>query len=442
LDIDNQGNPVEFGKSLDGSFAEINDQGSMLAVYKYNSNQSEYDISLYQVPLQESDEFQLINPQPVSASNFAFSPNGQMVAYSSDDGVAIWTGESVSKKSLKIYPGLVSGIKFNGDGSILAIFGNRGVQLWDAMKNEPVGKPIPGPAIAGTGIAISPDGKTVASFASDGIVLQNLENMDTYLPLELGEYTGQLTDRMSFTSDGSQFLDLGDDDTLIRWDVATGKQEIARKENQPLKGKSPTNAVFSTDGRYLAYATVVGMNIWDINNGLMYATAGEFPDTENDLGAINFSPDGTFLAYSDGPRIMLWNIPKKEAIGETLLTDATTISQVYPITSEGTLKYIVTVDESGVTQIWDWASRTRIGLPMDASLKIVGFDTQQNTTYYIDSAGRLIKWKWGLGNNEWQDLLCPLIKRTFKQEEWKTFLSEKYPESKELLPCQAYSAAQ
>ena len=424
-------------KPLPGSRAIFNPSGNLLAVYQYDSNQDKNLVSIFDLT---NPEPKRINLQPVSESDFAFGPDPDVdrVAYVEDKGIVIWDRKSqlASGDSRKIYPGVISGLTFNKSSDTLAVFGNRGVVLWDINNNTALGAPLPGSVIPGTGITISPNGRIFASQATDGIVLTNLDtHKDTQL--ETGEYSGQLTSNMSFYANSTRFVTIGDDGTLLSWDVSGGEPDIPDDEKQPLKGKSNTLSVFSSDGRYLAYDIYGSLTIWDMLESQPYMKAGVFPETESSIGAITFSSDGTLLAYTDGPKILLWNILKKENLGE-LLTGSNNIARLSLIMNNEKPQYLVSADDSGTTQIWDWATRTKIGSPMSRNLQIVGFNNSSRTIYYIDPTGRLIQWQWGLTVKAWKQLLCPLVRRNFTQEEWKLY----FPDEKYQLTCPDFPAGQ
>jgi WD40 repeat protein len=288
-----------------------------------------------------------------------------------------------------------------------------------------LGESIPGTIIPGKNIVISPNGRMLASQAEDGIILRDL-NTDKNIILETGDYTNSLTDNFSFYANGSRFAAIGEDGTLLTWDVSSSKPEILEDDKQPLKGKSNIPSVFSPDGRYLAYDSYGRIRIWDIEQGQYSTDPNDFPEAENSINTITFSSDGKLLAYSDGPKVLLWDLDKKEKLGD-LLTASNTITRLSLIMKDSTLQYLVTADDSGFTQIWDWATRTRVGNPMPGSLRIVGINDTNQTVYYINHSldsngqvsetGRLIRWQWGLPVEKWRDILCPLVSRNLTVEE-------------------------
>src|SRR4030095_8727677 len=289
---------------------------------------------------------------------------------------------------------------FSPDGRLLAI-GTETTStttIWDLTNSNQPAQLTNNHAMPATNIVFSSDGKTLASLASDGIVLRNLDD-NTSLHLETGEYTGQFTNQMSFYADDKRFVALADDDTLVTWDASTG--ELTIPDAQPLKGSDTGLSTFSPGGKYLVYESDNHLSIWDVMESKPSTDTVEIPQNRNSAGGITFSQDGTVLAHSDGETITLYDFPGLSQIGK-LSGGLKGIINVGLIMDTNGVRYLITLDESGDTQIWDWVTRTKIGNPMAGNLQFVGSITQNGGVVYIDSTGRLIKFDWGLDHVTWQ----------------------------------------
>jgi hypothetical protein len=153
-------------------------------------------------------------------------------------------------------------------------------------------------------------------------------------------------------------------------------------------------------------------------------------------GAITFSADGNFLAHNDGNIIYLYNIRTKDET--SISTGLTGIVSLNLIVAEDVPKYVITTDSNGSAQIWDWATRTKIGNSISGSLKIVRVNSQDHSVIYIDPSGKLINWKWDLENSAWKELLCPLAKRHLTPEEREIYFSITGDPSTHHLACSDY----
>jgi WD40 repeat protein len=357
--------------------------------------------------------------------------------------VQLYNAETEQYLNVPEYPGEIIGAKLNQNGlfiaqnnhlssantDLLAILGTQGLMFWDIKENKFYGDPlvIPlGAQIPATDVVLSRDGKLAATYAEDGIVLRNLDTQKDTIPY----YPGQLTGRMIFNTDGTRLIALADDYTLVSWDLSTGEPLIS--DNQPLKGMNIVSSMFSPGGKYLAY--LVNNN----NTYALYAWAigGEaltVVPLNNPGGAIAFSSDETLMAYNDGSRIYVYDLPHNTRLPGSIASGLNGITQLNMITDKGELKYIISADLSGSNQFWSWETGTKIGGIISGTLKFIGTRDEGHSVIYIDSSGKLINWKWNLEHSAWRDQLCKLAKRNFSREEWRYYFpKDNYPANESL----------
>jgi hypothetical protein len=163
-----------------------------------------------------------------SVSSVAFSPDGQTLASAScareqyvvdcpAGSIMLWdvtTGEQ--RAEFNGHTDQVKSIAFSPDGQILAsASADRTIMLWDVATGEPVGTPLRGHISMIGSIMFSPNGETLASVSSvDGTII--LWDVATRQPFRttLHGYTAV------FSPDGETLVSVGDDSTLVLWDVA------------------------------------------------------------------------------------------------------------------------------------------------------------------------------------------------------------------------------
>lgn len=109
---------------------------------------------------------------------------------------------------------------------------------------------------------------------------------------------------IEFAPDGKQLVSAGYSDNTIKvWDLKDGS-ELHSQDT-----KSATSAVFSPDGKTIAYAEKGGVKLWEPETGTVKTLLkGAAP--------VTFSPDGKTLACG-GParkKIILWNLANSKEI--------------------------------------------------------------------------------------------------------------------------------
>ena len=208
------------------------------------------------------------------ALSVAFSPDGKTLAVGSDQHlVGLYDPATLKVKGLlKGHPlPRINDLVFSPDGATLAAangdYFNQNepaeVWLWD-VRTETVRARLKGHKGHVWSIAFTPDGKTLASCAADGMV------------------------------------------TL--WDAATGKEKATLLGHQ-----GPVRRVtVAPDGKTLATGGFDGsITLWGLDP---FEVKRTFPAHPNGVNALTFSPDGKTLASSgrfpnpDGVTVSLWNV--------------------------------------------------------------------------------------------------------------------------------------
>ena len=153
-------------------------------------------------------------------------------------------------------------------------------------------------------IDLSPDGKTIATSAEDGVVALWNAADGTPLRTVVGHVGWVRTVR--FSRDGSSIITAGQDGTARRWDVASGK-ELLRVTGE----RSIQDARLSNDGSRLITLTAESpekkrdgqpVTIWDASTGAKLSGA----TLENSrLAELTFDRDGMlFTAQSSGATVV------------------------------------------------------------------------------------------------------------------------------------------
>ncbi|OKH53117.1 hypothetical protein NIES2101_12340 [Calothrix sp. HK-06] len=221
-----------------------------------------------------------------------------------------------------------------------------------------------------TTVAISSDGKTLATGAADSqIILFDAETGKQKLSLKGHE--GLPVTKVSFNPKADKLASVGRDSVLRIWDTQKGEQirSLTGHEN-------PTRTVaYSPDGKVIASAGEdSAISLWD-GEKLLRILQGHL-DFVNDVA---FSPDSSILASgaNDG-RIILWNVASgKDSL--TLLGHAAGVTSV-AFSPKGNL--LASGSKDGTVRLWDTATGTQS--------QILEGTTKQIKTVAFSPSGKIL----------------------------------------------------
>ncbi len=236
----------------------------------------------------------------------AISPDGNILAWAVEDNT-IQLIQISNKQLIATLSGtsdVVTKLKFSPDSARLySASHDTWVRVWDMKGNllhkfQPTGADnLPNQVL---GMAVSPDGKLLATIPSDGPV--KLWDLDNYqLVRELGAFGGYDTSDAVFSPDG-KYLAADTVNGLFLWKVSDGTQLMGGNP-----GVNSEAAAFSPDGRFLVYS--------EIGQGTSIVVSS--PDGVKKIHTIKgdllpiwdltFSPDGSLLAAS-GVVTQIWQV--------------------------------------------------------------------------------------------------------------------------------------
>jgi len=252
------------------------------------------------------------------ARSLAFSPDGKSLAAGyGDNTLCLWN--VASGKKLHEMPGVrsITHRGFHDGGIQCVLFSRDGKQLAFARDNQLAlldvasGKEImPLPAHRGSmhRVFFSPDGKRLLTGSDEpnGRILE----WDTASGRLIRQIPGESasTDRVSFSPD-RKILATGSGSNVTMLDTETGKE--IRKFSVPGKSyQTPSDIVFSPDGKLLAVEEAEGKAIWlyDAGTGKQVCTVEEMKSSAY-VCRPAFSQDGRLLAMAGGSAIHLAEVP-------------------------------------------------------------------------------------------------------------------------------------
>jgi WD40 repeat protein len=191
-------------------------------------------------------------------------------------------------------------------------------------------------------LAVSPDGKTIASTSQDNTV--KLWNLEGQLLATLEKHTLPVSG-VSFSPNGKMIATTGEDKTINLWDL---KGNLLRS----LTGHSSNVIIvnFSLDGKQLVSTSLDGtVKFWSVNGTVLKTLNAHRSGT---WGA-RFSPDGKLLVTCGNDNtVKLWN-----SSGEFLKTFEGHQNNVRRAIFGPDGQVIASADRDGVIKLWDLSGK-------------------------------------------------------------------------------------
>ncbi|HUH96865.1 MAG TPA: hypothetical protein VLZ89_05870 [Anaerolineales bacterium] len=406
----------------------------------------------------------LITGHTRQVNSVAFSPDGRMLASGSSDGtVVLWDMPTLfGIREIENHLGrLIEDVRqiYEGNDLIHMTFspatgdGQKEEIWWDVTTRQPIGqwvKPNTSPVPAS--VALSPDGKTLASSGYDDTVILWDVATGQMIGQPLTGHTGSVIS-IAFSPDGRTLASGSSDETIILWDVAT-RQPIG----QPLMGHSNfvSSVAFSPDGRTLASGSENAIILWNVATREMIGQPLRpfksllnyyFPSWTFTVTSVAFSPDGKMLASAANgyDAVFLWDVAAREMIGQPLLVDPP-YSEAGAVAFSPDGKMLAYDNNNGTIALWDVATRQMIeplgynepysSFSGDYWVPKMAFSPDGKTLVSEDYNYMIIQWD--LDPGSLIEETCQRVGRNLTQAEWEQY----FPDEPYRVSCPQWPAGQ
>lgn len=301
LSTENQGNLPYRSRKI-----AFSPDGQLIAS---TSNDSD-NVTLWEFPSGRKLRVLPAGDYPPGGHSLAFSPDGKKLASGALSGrIRLWdmsTGlllldidgrNSDTNVDVPVY-----GLMFSPDGKRLVSNSIVAAMVWDAESGHKLST-ISGPAILMSNLAFSPNGLKLAAATLDTITLWDLTN-DLRMQTISG-HRGKIND-MAFSSDGELLASGSNDSTIKLWDMDTLHLRKTLVSFDPV-----IDIAFSPNGKLLASGTGSEVRLWDISTDYLSKT---LPNLAGSY--VAFSSDGQYLATGAiGSKILaIWELPGRRRV--------------------------------------------------------------------------------------------------------------------------------
>jgi WD40 repeat protein/serine/threonine protein kinase/class 3 adenylate cyclase len=249
---------------------------------------------------------------PTNVAALAFSSDGNHLLSTGEDGtVTVWDVRTkAARQTFGGFTNNLSAIAFSADGEQV-VFGasDNSVTIRAVTTGEELSKlRSRTPGVCSVGLSPNRKWLTVATCATNHVI--ELWNRETGKLVSILNGHRNVIEGLRFSSDSSRFVSTDFDGVAKIWEISSAT-EIATFSNSKLSGArgSPfakAAAVFSPEGRYLAYAGESTITVRDLKRKRDLLTVKGL-----DACAFAFSPDGARLAVAcdrDGSRLRVYDV--------------------------------------------------------------------------------------------------------------------------------------
>jgi WD40 repeat protein len=237
-----------------------------------------------------------------------------------------------------------------------------------------------------TGLALSPDGKTLASLGTDRVI--KIWKIPSTTPLPINNGKSDLVSSVAFSSDGKLIGGGSLQGFIYVWNASSYNKTIKSAAQHT---GAVNQVVFAPDGKTIASAgTDKRVRVWDVANGKQLAAMGLAVSVE----AIAFSPDGKAIAAGGKDSVIrIWDTTGKEIAS---LSQGSITSLAF--SPDG--RNLIAADSLGTIKIWDVIEKKEMASWSAHTGGVNGVTVSANGQLIASGGGDGVVKVWNLANGK------------------------------------------
>lgn len=255
------------------------------------------------------------------------------------------TSITMPYRKIKVKDGIEHTLRLPGRQQIITYSrGDVSFRTWDLERGTQVGEGWEDKERALSVIALSPDGKTVATGNDNGAV--KLWSIDKGKVVK--KWTGHTKEVLSmcWSPDGGRVVSGSEDDTFRVWDVESEETIIG-----PINAQNFLWAVcYSPDGKMIATGGSMGLKVWDANTGKLLKTL------EEGFMSLTWTSDGKTLIAIGGTDIKKFDTA---AWSQTAILED--LKDSHTITLSPNERILASTSHKMTVQLWNLETNQPIG---------------------------------------------------------------------------------
>jgi WD40 repeat protein len=380
--------------------------------------------------LLQADDGSEIRAYAVPAASLAFGPDskrlvsGDLLNVSWRDTTSSDVGRSFSFVGQGGSPRM--SMCFSADGQRLVSNSSRGVIVWDMPSQRIIGEPLTHSTEQINDMGFGPDGQTLALVGPGVVTLWDVSNDPPQNIDWIDTDQGQaMVTNVALSPDGRTLATINlDDGSILVWDSSTG-EEILRtgKAEEPATSEGG-RAAFSSDGTLVAISADDELTVWDIAKR---QPVGEVLRSGM-VSGLAFSPDGQTLAVINIDTIDLWSLQTSQSVGRLTHGRETDPFRggILGLAFSPDGQTLAAGGMQRTVNLWDVATQQLIGHPLEGHQAPVGRlvsspDGEILASSSFDNTILL----WDVSPESWMDRACRIANRNLTKLEWKQIMGDR-----------------